>query len=46
MKFCGTQVHECVHARSDAADVSGDFERGLTEVIGVLAGKVVGWLAK
>lgn len=40
-KFAGTLIHECIHARSGAADVNREFESGLTEVIGALVGKIV-----
>lgn len=40
-KYAGTLLHECAHAISGADDVSRDFELKLTDIIGVLASKIV-----
>lgn len=40
-KYAGTLLHECCHAISGFGDVSRDFERELTTVIGVLASKAL-----
>lgn len=39
--YAGTLLHECVHARSGASDVSRDFEMELTKVIGCIANKFI-----
>ena len=35
--FAGTLLHECAHAMSGADDVSRDFERKLTDLLGMVA---------
>ena len=40
-KYAGTLLHECGHAISGAGDVSRDFEAELTDIIGVLASKIL-----
>lgn len=40
-KYAGTLLHECGHAISGAGDVSRDFEAELTDIIGVLASKLL-----
>lgn len=40
-KYAGTLLHECCHAISGFGDVSRDFERELTTIIGVLASKAL-----
>lgn len=40
-KYAGTLLHECAHARSEAADVTRDFESELTLIIGTIASKLV-----
>ena len=37
----GVAAHECGHAISGAGDVSRDFEAELTDIIGVLASKIL-----
>lgn len=37
--YAGTLIHECMHASSGAGDVSRDFERALTDVIGVIVNR-------
>jgi len=32
--YAGTLLHEIAHARSGAADISSEFEKGLTELLG------------
>lgn len=39
--FAGTLIHECMHARSGADDVSREFERALTHVIGEIVSKIL-----
>jgi hypothetical protein len=39
--FAGTLLHELAHARSDATDLTPDFEDGLTELLGIVAGNVL-----
>lgn len=40
-KYAGTLLHECCHAISGFGDVSRDFERELTTIIGFLASKAL-----
>ena len=40
-KYAGTLLHECCHAISGFGDVSRDFEKELTTIIGVLASKAL-----
>ena len=39
--YAGTLIHECMHATSGAGDVSRDFERALTNIIGSIVSKTV-----
>ncbi len=39
--YAGTLLHEAVHAKSGFSDVSRDFEKELTKLIGVLCAKTV-----
>lgn len=39
--YAGTLIHECMHASSDAKDVSRDFERALTDIIGVIVQNIL-----
>ena len=39
--YAGTLLHECGHALSGADDVSRDFERELTDIIGMMASKIL-----
>lgn len=39
--YAGTLLHECAHAISGADDVSRDFERKLTEIIGKIASDLI-----
>lgn len=39
--FCGTLLHECAHAISGADDVSREFEKELTHMVGLLAAYLV-----
>ncbi|MBR0355185.1 MAG: hypothetical protein IJK35_07415 [Oscillospiraceae bacterium] len=39
--FSGTLLHECAHALSDADDLSREFEKKLTALLGILAEKVL-----
>ena len=40
-KFAGTLLHECAHALSGHDDVSRDFEKMLTEFLGIIAKKAI-----
>lgn len=40
-EYAGTLLHECAHAASGADDVSRDFEKMLTDIIGKLAGDLI-----
>ena len=40
-EFAGTLLHECAHAMSGAGDVSREFEIKLTELLGVIAEKII-----
>lgn len=39
--YAGTLIHECMHAKSGADDVSRDFERALTDIIGEISSKAL-----
>jgi hypothetical protein len=39
--YAGTLLHEVGHARSDAGDVSPEFEAELTNLLGTIASKAV-----
>lgn len=39
--YAGTLLHECGHAISRAGDVSRDFEAEMTDIIGILASKLI-----
>ncbi len=39
--YAGTLIHECMHAKSGAGDVSRDFERALTDIIGEISSKIL-----
>lgn len=39
--YSGTLIHECMHAVSGTDDVSRDFERVLTDIIGVIVSKTI-----
>lgn len=39
--YAGTLLHECGHAISGADDVSRDFEKKLTDIIGMIASKIL-----
>ena len=40
--YAGTLLHEAVHAKSGFGDVSRDFERELTRLIGLICAKAIG----
>ena len=40
-EYAGTLLHECAHALSGEKDVSRDFERKLTDMIGNLAARII-----
>lgn len=39
--YTGTLIHECMHAKSGADDVSREFERVLTDIIGVVVSNII-----
>jgi len=39
--YAATLLHEVAHARSNADHFSEEFEHELTELLGIIAGKVV-----
>ena len=40
-KFAGTLLHEIAHARSGAPDISSQFEKSLTELLGKSGSRIV-----
>lgn len=40
--YAGTLLHEIVHAKSGASDVSSEFEQQLTSLIGIIVSKAIG----
>jgi len=40
--YAGTLLHEIVHAKSGASDVSSEFEQQLTSLTGIIVSKAIG----